>query len=448
MTAINTGIIIDYKEFNRKKNMTILKFPVLMLLVLILNNTLTGQFGSWTKIGDMPYPVAGGKAVVIDTTIYVIGGYSDSLESNVDFIQAYYPESQTWSIVGHLPEPRYGFIAGEIDGKIIICGGISDAERISNSLLTLTIDTAGVQFYSDTSFIANRMFSAGLTTGRNLYLFGGFPAANIADTNDKAYIIRYDFATENTVFQNSTLYLNNEFPIQQMISEMNRSIYLFGGVHNGILDDIYRFDTDSNYYVKLITNLLEPRAGGEAVAFPEYGEVYVIGGYNENSDALFSVEKLTFYGDFILVDQHEPLIDERKEFMAVRYGEFLIIMGGKDENNNVIRSIEQSEHAFATEVNNENVIRDFQLYPNYPNPFNPGTMISFNIPQSGNVKLSIYSVLGEVIKEFDQVQLNAGYHKIYWNGTDNTGAAVSAGVYFTKIEFGSKFLTRKMLLVK
>lgn len=423
------------------------KYLLLLIAALITNSPCKGQFNSWRKIGDMPYPVAGGRAVVIDTTIFVFGGYSDSVNANVDLIQAFYPQSGTWEIVGNLPQARYGFIAGVINGDIVLCGGIDEIPKQNASLQVISRDTTGFSFYSDTTFNYNRMFSAGLIENSELYLFGGLPASGVADTNDKAYIVRYDIAGQNTIFENKNIY-NGEFPIQQMAAPLNNSIFLFGGVHNGILKQIYRFDPDSNTYTKLNTSLLEPRAGGEAISYPEFQEIFLIGGYNENSDALFSVEKVRFYPDFILIDQQEPLNDARKEFMSVRYGNFMFIMGGRDENNEVISSIEIMEYYVATSVNDEVLKKDFSLYQNYPNPFNPGTVISFNIPRIGKVKLGIYSVLGELIKEFEESELNAGTHKIYWNGTDNNGSIVPAGVYFSRLEYDSRLLTGKMILVK
>ncbi|MDP1678269.1 MAG: right-handed parallel beta-helix repeat-containing protein [Bacteroidota bacterium] len=95
----------------------------------------------------------------------------------------------------------------------------------------------------------------------------------------------------------------------------------------------------------------------------------------------------------------------------------------------------------------------FALSQNYPNPFNPITSIKYQIPISGNVRMSIYNLLGQEIKTLVNEQQSAGFYTIRWNGTDNTNRSVSSGVYIYKIdaraEGKEKFTqVKKMILVK
>lgn len=85
----------------------------------------------------------------------------------------------------------------------------------------------------------------------------------------------------------------------------------------------------------------------------------------------------------------------------------------------------------------------FELMQNYPNPFNPTTTIVYSIPNSGNVKIKVVNILGETVSELINEYMKQGIHKIMFNASN-----ISSGVYFYTIQYGNKFLSKKMLLVK
>ena len=66
---------------------------------------------------------------------------------------------------------------------------------------------------------------------------------------------------------------------------------------------------------------------------------------------------------------------------------------------------------------------------NYPNPFNPSTLIAFDLPVKSNVQITIYNILGNEIKSFGKQMFDPGNHSIFWDGKDNSGFSVSSGVY-------------------
>lgn len=85
---------------------------------------------------------------------------------------------------------------------------------------------------------------------------------------------------------------------------------------------------------------------------------------------------------------------------------------------------------------------------NYPNPFNPTTTISFNVPEAGNVELGIYNVKGQLVKNLFTGQKSAGINNVVWDGTDNSYKKVTSGIYLYKMKTGSYSATRKMILLK
>ncbi len=90
----------------------------------------------------------------------------------------------------------------------------------------------------------------------------------------------------------------------------------------------------------------------------------------------------------------------------------------------------------------------FSLGDNYPNPFNPATKISFDLPASGRVALRIYDVRGNEIRTLVSGVMPFGSHTVTWNGIDDGGRAVSSGVYFYRIEAEGFAATHKMMLLK
>jgi fibronectin type 3 domain-containing protein len=90
----------------------------------------------------------------------------------------------------------------------------------------------------------------------------------------------------------------------------------------------------------------------------------------------------------------------------------------------------------------------YYLGKNYPNPFNSSTTISFGIPHSGYVALRVYNIHGDMISTLVDKNLAAGYHSISWDGMDNVGQTVSAGLYFFHLQAGTFSKTNKMILIK
>ena len=83
------------------------------------------------------------------------------------------------------------------------------------------------------------------------------------------------------------------------------------------------------------------------------------------------------------------------------------------------------------------------LSQNYPNPFNPNTNIQFDIPASGHTELKVYNSIGQLVQTLVDQNLQAGRHNYPFNGNQ-----LASGVYFYRLEFGSKIITQKMILLK
>jgi beta-glucanase (GH16 family) len=89
------------------------------------------------------------------------------------------------------------------------------------------------------------------------------------------------------------------------------------------------------------------------------------------------------------------------------------------------------------------------LHPPYPNPFNPVTTISYEMPSAGTVDLSVYDVSGRLVKRLVAGEVaGAGRHAVTWDGTNDAGRAVATGVYLCRLEANGHARTQMMVMVK
>lgn len=96
-----------------------------------------------------------------------------------------------------------------------------------------------------------------------------------------------------------------------------------------------------------------------------------------------------------------------------------------------------------TKVEGEEVPVSFELYQNYPNPFNPTTSIKFALPKESQVKLSVYTILGQEVATLVNSVMPAGYHTVNFDASN-----LPSGMYIYKIDAGSFSQIKKMLLMK
>ena len=94
-----------------------------------------------------------------------------------------------------------------------------------------------------------------------------------------------------------------------------------------------------------------------------------------------------------------------------------------------------------------------KLLTNYPNPFNPETWIPFQLSNNSIVTITIYSIEGYLVRQFNLGQKLAGRYlsqkqAVYWNGKSQTGETMGSGTYFYQLQAGDYIEVRKMLILK
>ena len=127
-----------------------------------------------------------------------------------------------------------------------------------------------------------------------------------------------------------------------------------------------------------------------------------------------------------------------------------ILITHNDENtNNVIYHFIELENLTEVTKGNYNLrINKTRFYNAFPNPFNPTTILSFEIPKTTNVKLRIYNLQGKLIKEVLNGDYSKGQYKLQWNGRNSLNKEVSSGTYFVKLITENYSKTQKIIYQK
>jgi hypothetical protein len=92
--------------------------------------------------------------------------------------------------------------------------------------------------------------------------------------------------------------------------------------------------------------------------------------------------------------------------------------------------------------------RRFELFPNFPNPFNNETVIKYTLSQPSPVSLVIYNILGQKVRTLIRDEKQSGTMSVAWNGKDDRGKEVSSGIYFYRLKAGEYSQTKRMVLLK
>jgi len=142
----------------------------------------------------------------------------------------------------------------------------------------------------------------------------------------------------------------------------------------------------------------------------------------------------------------DPLLNVTSQDEAV----FTYYVYASDEENEVPSDSSQfvlSSSSLST-INKDILPETFALHQNYPNPFNPITSIRYDLAEDGLVNITIYDMMGRIVKTLVNSSQTAGYKSMVWDTVDDRGHSVSAGLYIYSITAGNYRANKKMILLK
>jgi hypothetical protein len=239
-------------------------------------------------------------------------------------------------------------------------------------------------------------------------------------------------------------------------SEENHSGYLFipqsgangpvdwhgtAGTWGGIVDGTW-FDT-GNASSYALGSQLHANAAGGAGTYDFAISVQPKGDGTNEVRVSFTKSDGSYLWEASVIDNHAPVATET--FNSIAFG--LNTTGATTAMNILDVQVDLGDPIpLAVEEGNDPrtlLPTEYALGQNYPNPFNPSTTIEFALPKSGKVDLVVYDILGRVVAELATGNLNAGYHKITFEGTD-----LASGIYFFRLKAGDFVSVKKAMLLK
>lgn len=184
---------------------------------------------------------------------------------------------------------------------------------------------------------------------------------------------------------------------------------------------IYRVNLTTGVGTQVGSTML----GMESIAFSEQdGTIYA----SNNNGGLYVLDRTTFaatkYANTLVID-----------------GEGIVLEECVDQ---LVKGAAQEGGLATTAALPEN----YALQQNYPNPFNPTTLIHFDLPEAGQVKLTVYDAMGRLVRTLVSEHRPAGSYEILWDATDEHGTRVASGVYLYRLEVNDFTAVRRMLMLK
>ncbi|GEM_PF-948179 len=181
----------------------------------------------------------------------------------------------------------------------------------------------------------------------------------------------------------------------------------------------------------------------------------------DDTDRVIIGEGAQVFGN-IIAPETMVVLDKKSRFKGAICAEnILVLNGARFVHHSSTASFPKGSEVEESEVTESEVVTDYVLEQNYPNPFsqiprfagNPSTEINFQLPAASDVKLVIYSLTGQVVRELVNGVMPAGRHAITWNGRNHAGEAVAGGVYLYRliVERNGEapvVMTRKLTVLK
>ena len=106
------------------------------------------------------------------------------------------------------------------------------------------------------------------------------------------------------------------------------------------------------------------------------------------------------------------------------------------------------QNTVSSKNNSDLLPMKLSLAQNYPNPFNPITFLKYDLPENALVNITIYDMMGKIVKTLVNRSQTAGYKSIHWNATNDKNEPVSSGLYLYKIQAGDFRQAKRMMLLK
>jgi len=424
---------------------------------------------TWTQASDMPWARRSHTASVVAGKIYIIGGLDEEViklfeEGKIELdkvlelfstVDVYNPATDTWTTAADLPNGRNGPTAAVVDGKIYIIGGMWGPEgtklstveeyapdlrdfsnvffmSLQSGLNMISLPLESRTPYTARSFAEKLSATAVVTLDEAQQKFVGFtldaPDDGFAVEGGKGYIVN---VTESKVVAFTGAAWTNQPPVEAApevrdFGYPNQSDGAWAFVVSGRLENDFNDSLKKDGYLVTVRNI------------------------RTNAVATDVVRSRYFAAAFADLNRQNVVQTGDRLELQVRSqaGEMV-----SDTLSYTVTADAILKAYLPLTLKNTEIPLKSLLLQNYPNPFNPETWIPYQIQESEEVVIRIYSTSGQLVRTLDLGQCEAGFYlgrsrAAYWDGKNDNSERVSSGLYFYHLQAGDFSATRKMVIVK
>lgn len=161
-------------------------------------------------------------------------------------------------------------------------------------------------------------------------------------------------------------------------------------------------------------------------------------------------DKIISSSSRVLIGSGATIFVDSKSSAALWYDKLEIMNGSKyieDSEKNYLGTIKESENQIS-KIAEVAVPTDLIISKAFPNPFNPEVKITYGLPKSSNIRISIYDINGRKINELYKQGQSAGWHEYIWDGTNQYGQSIGSGTYLMTIQTSVKVKHQKITFIK
>jgi len=419
--------------------------------VLIKYNSAGVQ--QWIQRYDVPedeYNVFNAMTLDQSGNIYVAGGTGGN-GFNVVLIKYDNSGNQQW--IARITDPQY-FDAGadaviaDHNGNIYL-SGTNEMTEMNYNLLAAKYNNSGVRQWIktfDCRFEEPTDQYVSVDDANNFYI----TASGSFNISQSCGILTFKYDSNGNLLWNNRFGYDTARNYAYGMSLDNSgnifvSGYLANNNSNGDEMTTLKYNPQgTELWRQLFTYYAGSYAIAQSQALDKAGNVYVTGwASHQNQSSTTTTLKYSSSGVLEWTKQYLDDQNNSSSLVLTDTSNNVFVAGYKD-NNLTNADYLLIKYSQLTGINtlSENIPKAFSLYQNFPNPFNPSTVIKFDLPEEGSVAIRIYDIAGK------EVYSETGYKKAGTYEFKFDGTNLASGMYFYRIQSGSFVDTKKMVLIK
>ncbi len=430
------------------------------LLVCLAAVIDTGQAQNWLQLtpasGNAPAPRSNAAAIYdsLNHRLVIFGGKSAS--GNLNDVWAFDLRNNSWSELtptsGSAPAPRFtaNGVYNPATQQMLIWSGQGAA--FFNDVWAFDLRTRSWSQFAPPDPKPNTRYGVASIfdpKAKELVAFAGFTDAGRFDDT-------WRFNLVNAAWREISLVTHPEKRCLHSASydALKHRMIIYGGQNSGARGDIWAFDLTTNTWTDLTpqnnpagrwfpTNIYDAISNRVIIFGGNLG-----GGNMTNEVWAFNLAQNSWQQ--ISASGALPSAREGAVAIYIRAEERMVVFSGfGNAYFNDVWSLNNLSLTTAIETSSGNELpTTFRLLGNYPNPFNPETMIVFEAPKASRVALRIYNLRGQQIKNLFEGKIDGGRHQMVWDGRNDSGVKVTSGIYLYVLKTGTISVSRKMVMVE